>query len=273
MRRVLACLLLGLIAACDTPGSPPGPAPDIEWTWDKAHGTPDTVFMAEMTAGEIAARQRDGARAVIVPVGGLEQNGPHVVTGKHDLIVEEMARRVALARGDMLVARTVSFVPQGRIAPTPTGHMRMPGTISLRQETYEALLRDICESLLATGFETVVMIGDSGGNQLGMRNVAGQLEGVHAIIPYYAVDPQDRSLQAKLGIVHNDDPVHSDYRTEALLSVLNPDHIRYDRRGPSATVRGVELGELDRLTAHGEQFYAHRVALTSKAIDQALAAR
>ena len=53
--------------------------------------------------------------------------------------------------------------------------MSYPGTISLEPATFEALLTDICRSYKAHGFTDIILIGDSGGNQGGMRNVAEAL--------------------------------------------------------------------------------------------------
>ena len=66
------------------------------------------------------------------------------------------------------------LVPEGSIDP-PSGHMRSPGTLSLRQETFEAMLTDAAESLKAHGFKNIIFIGDSGGNQGGQSNVAEAL--------------------------------------------------------------------------------------------------
>jgi creatinine amidohydrolase/Fe(II)-dependent formamide hydrolase-like protein len=65
-------------------------------------------------------------------------------------------------------------VPEGDIDP-PTSHMKYPGTISLSEDTYQRLLTDICASLQAHGFRHIVLIGDSGGNQKGMKEVAAKL--------------------------------------------------------------------------------------------------
>ena len=82
-------------------------------------------------------------------------------------VTEAIARKL----GGTLVAPIVPFVPEGGIDP-PTDHMRYPGTISVTEETFESLLTDICGSLRAHGFRRIVVLGDSGGNQTGMKNVA-----------------------------------------------------------------------------------------------------
>jgi len=53
--------------------------------------------------------------------------------------------------------------------------MRYPGSISVTQETFKCLLTDITSSLRANGFKHLILIGDSGGNQQGMKEVAAEL--------------------------------------------------------------------------------------------------
>ena len=53
--------------------------------------------------------------------------------------------------------------------------MHFPGSISVRADTYVALLTDIAASLRQAGFRDIVLIGDSGGNQAGMATVAEAL--------------------------------------------------------------------------------------------------
>ena len=101
-------LLTALLA-----NSGPSIAQEIEPTWDIAVGGVDTVFLEEMTAGEIAAAIRNGRTSVIVATGGLEQNGPNVATGKHNYVLRVMTDSIARAHGNMLVSSIVQFVPDG----------------------------------------------------------------------------------------------------------------------------------------------------------------
>ena len=96
-----------------------------ESIWDEAVGGVDTVFLEEMTAGEIAAALRNGFTSVIVATGGLEQNGPNVATGKHNVVLRATTEAIARKHGRMLVSSIVQFVPEGQIDP-PTGHMNFP---------------------------------------------------------------------------------------------------------------------------------------------------
>src|SRR5262245_25767903 len=128
---------------------------------------------------EVRDALRAGKTTVIVPTGGVEQNGPYLATGKHNYILRATAEAIARKLGDALVAPVVAFVPEGDLAP-PTGHMRYPGTISLTEDTYQRLLAEICACFRAHGFGHVVLVGDSGGNQKGMREVAARLNGTWA---------------------------------------------------------------------------------------------
>ncbi len=165
----VAFLALGAQASAPSPESPdpasPRPIPVM-----------DTVFLEEMTWMEIRDALTAGKTTVILATGGLEQNGPYLATGKHNYILRATTQAIARKLGDALVAPIVPFVPEGNIDP-PSGHMRYPGTISVRESTYEALLKDICGSLKTHGFKEIVLIGDSGGNQTGMKNVASELNG------------------------------------------------------------------------------------------------
>ena len=135
---------------------------------------PDTVFVEELTWTEVGARLRDGTRSVIVPTGGTEQNGPHMVLGKHNFIIREASERIARELGNTLVAPVIAYVPEGNLSP-PSGHMRYPGAITLPDEHFRVLLEMTARSFAVHGFENVIFIGDSGGNQRGMAAVAEML--------------------------------------------------------------------------------------------------
>ncbi len=133
-----------------------------------------SYWLEELTSMEIRDAISSGTSTVIIATGGIEENGPYLSIGKHNLILQAACPAIAEALGNALCAPTVKFVPEGNIDP-PSGAMKYPGSISVSAETYEALLTDIASSLKQAGFSDIVMIGDSGGNQRGMANVASSL--------------------------------------------------------------------------------------------------
>jgi creatinine amidohydrolase len=125
---------------------------------------PDVVELRDMTWLEVRSAIQSGSTTVIVPTGGIEQNGLHMILGKHDDIVRQAARAIAKDVGRTLVAPVVSFVPQGSYDP-PTGHLRYPGTIGLPEPVFASVLEGIARSLKGSGFKTICFIGDHGASQ------------------------------------------------------------------------------------------------------------
>src|SRR5881392_1417698 len=117
----------------------------------------DTVMMEEMTWMEVRDAMRAGKKTVIVPTGGIEQNGPYLAANKHNVILRATCDRLARKLGDALVAPIVGFVPEGDIDP-PSLHMKYPSTVSVSEETYRRLLEEICACYRTHGFELIVLI-------------------------------------------------------------------------------------------------------------------
>ncbi len=135
---------------------------------------PATVRMADMTWIEVRSAIERGVTTAIVPSGGIEQNGPHMVLGKHDYIVSAAAERISKTLGNTLVTPVVSYVPQGDYQP-PTGNMLFPGTLGIPEPVFAGVLEGIARSLKAAGFKTICLIGDHGGNQAAQAAVAAKL--------------------------------------------------------------------------------------------------
>ena len=167
---------------------------------------PSTVRLAEMTWVEVRSAIAAGHTRVIVPSGGIEQNGPHMILGKHDRIVAWTSERIATELGHTLVAPVIPFVPEGSFTP-PSGHLRFPGTIGVSEEAFAATLDNIARSLKAGGFKTICFIADHGGSMKPQAEVAARLtrewagDGVIVISvdDYYAAagDAQTRYLEAQ----------------------------------------------------------------------------
>ena len=135
---------------------------------------PTSVYLQELSTAEVSAALRAGTRTLIVPVGGTEQNGPHMALGKHNFRVHALAGRIAAELGNALVAPVVAYVPEGRISP-PTEHMRYAGTISIPESAFRGLLDGVARSMAQHGFTDIVFIGDSGNYQDTLKAVAAAL--------------------------------------------------------------------------------------------------
>src|SRR3954466_590172 len=133
-----------------------------------------SVFLDELTWTEVRDAIAAGKTTVIVPVGGTEQSGPHMVLGKHNVRARVLAGRIAATLGNALVAPVIAYVPEGSIDP-PAGHMRFAGTISIPSSTFITLLESAGRSFRAAGFRDIVFLGDHGGYQRDERTAAEHL--------------------------------------------------------------------------------------------------
>lgn len=133
-----------------------------------------SVFVEEMTWQEVQAAIQAGASTAIFYAGSTEQNGPHMVTGKHNVVAHFVAEKIAGRLGNALVYPILPFAPTGDPV-TKTDHMAYPGSVSISESTYSAIARDVSLSARAAGFRNIVLMGDHGGGQDVLGAVAKQL--------------------------------------------------------------------------------------------------
>ena len=86
----------------------------------------------------------------VIPFGSIEQHGPHLPCGTDTIAAELVAHALVEFCGGLYAP----FCPYG-VTPLHAGH---PGTISLRRETFEALVKDVCVELVRMGARTIVFV-------------------------------------------------------------------------------------------------------------------
>lgn len=213
-----------------------------------------SVHLEELTWVEVRDALDQGVTTVIVPTGGVEQNGPHLALGKHDWIVHETAGRIARELGDALVAPVIAYVPEGEIEP-PDGHMRFPGTISLPEPLFQQLLEATARSLRAHGFKTICFLGDSYGNQPAQAGLAARLDRewapavrVFQLSDYYAANGQFEWLLAR-GLTSEQIGGHAGIRDTSELMAVHPQAVR---RSQIRAPHPLHPGELDEDGVSGD---------------------
>ncbi len=238
----------------------------------------NSVWIEELTWMEVRDALATGKTTVIIPTGGIEQNGPYVATGKHNYVLQTACEWIARDLGNALCAPIIKLVPEGNIEE-PSGLMRYPGTISLREETFEMVLDDVASSLRAHGFKDICFIGDSGGNQRGMAAVADALNArwsdarAHYISEYYDNAGIVAYMERELGITEpTDDGYHDFYWITALMMVTDPSTVRYEQRvkAGKATINGVSIAPKEETIEVGKKLTRFRVDQTVKAIKAAI---
>jgi creatinine amidohydrolase/Fe(II)-dependent formamide hydrolase-like protein len=217
---MLAVLLLALpLPAFAQPASPAAQSLNLE----------------DLTWTEVRAAVAAGQRTVLLPFGGTEQNGPAMTLGKHNRRAAALAQEIARELGNALVAPVVPVVPEGRIEP-PTGHLRFPGTLTVRDSAFEAQVEDLAHSLSHAGFSCVVLLGDHGGTQAALERLARRLDqagkGLRVLHPvaYYA--EASRGLTQSLARAGHDAAEagqHAGLADTSLQLAVAPESVRRER--------------------------------------------
>ena len=195
-------------------------------------GAPGRRF-DELTDPEIAAALARSPR-VVLPMGSVEQHGPHLPTGT-DFFA---ATAIALAVAEQLDALVLPLCP---IGVTPM-HMPYPGTVSLRPQTLQAVVADIGSSLAQHGCREFVILNWHEGNIPSLALAAEDLHrdlGLAVVVVQACYVAEERYGPAAGGLTHGG-------MIEA-WSVLacRPDLVHLDRAAGSGDRRQGEL--VDRL--------------------------
>ena len=254
----------------------------------------DTVWIEEQTWMETRDAIKAGKTIAIIGTGGLEQNGPYSPNGKHNYVLRTTCEATARRLKNALCAPIVTLEPGN-----PERQGLTPGSVFISQETFRAVLSDMATSLKSMGFTDIVMIGDSGGNTNGMKEVAAALNAkwsasagatadkqammarVHSVPEYYEEDKWSFAYLKTLGILQKPDvqsatrhDIHDDYHYEALVAVTDPKQLRAEQRQKANrfSINGVELESVDKVVANGKKLAEYRAKITADAILKAIAA-
>jgi creatinine amidohydrolase/Fe(II)-dependent formamide hydrolase-like protein len=231
---------------------------------------PATPYIEELTSPELGARIAAGATTVLVPIGGLEQSGPHIVLGKHNVRARALAGRIAQGLGNTLVAPVVAYVPEGAITP-PAGHMRFAGTISIPEAAFESVLEATARSLCQHGVRDVFFLGDHGGYQKNEERAAARVNRapscrVHALLDYYRATQTSYVAELKRR-GHGDAEIgmHAGLADTALSLAIDPALVRQDllTAGAQAGRAGGVDGDPRRATAELGRLGVDRIVAAS----------
>jgi creatinine amidohydrolase/Fe(II)-dependent formamide hydrolase-like protein len=237
----------------------------------------NSIWIDELTWLEVRDLIADGHTTAIVPTGGIEQNGPYLANGKHNYVLQGACDGIARKLGNALCTPVLKLVPEG-----DPENIRYPGTLSLRQETFIAVLEDVSNSLKSQGFTDVILIGDSGGNQRGLAAAAANLNAhwagsdatAYFIPEFYNYADVLEYMEEELGYVETvDDGHHDDYYITTLMMLTDPTAVRYHQRveAGEATINGLSIYPIHQALEVGKRLMEFRVNVTVEAIAAAMA--
>jgi creatinine amidohydrolase len=175
MHRTLAIVCTIALSAAPAFGQPPTrtrgvAAPRVAPTIGAGASL---VEFEMMTWPEVKSALAAGRTTALVYNGGTEQRGPQNVNGGHTLMGRATVKSIAHKLGNAIAAPVMPFSPNNASAD-------LPGTIGLTPELYAALNEQVVEQLIKTGFRNVVLMGDHGGGQKELGEVARKLDEKHS---------------------------------------------------------------------------------------------
>jgi creatinine amidohydrolase/Fe(II)-dependent formamide hydrolase-like protein len=186
----------------------------------------------KLTWPEVKRELESGRDTVVVAFGATEQHGPHLPLATDALLGDHLAHLVA----DHLDAFEAPTVRIG----CSRHHLAFPGTISIEDSTFHAIVADVVASLAGAGFRRIVLLPTHGGN-FGPLSAAleklSPLEGVEvaaltdlaALLRIAATGRDDHGVPMSEGGLHA-----GEWETSMLLAV-HPELVRMDERAAGFT--------------------------------------
>ena len=176
---------------------------------------------------------------LVLPVGAIEQHGPHLPTGTdtfHAVWVAERSAALAAERTPIVLAPALPFGSSGH-------HLPFGGTMSLTTTTYYAVLTELVESLVGSGFTRIFILNSHGGNhelvQLVARDVVLRCEAHIAAGSWWAI-AWDALVEANAGL-DGRFPGHAGRFETSLVQAMRPDLVVSgslpERDEPTASTR------------------------------------
>jgi creatinine amidohydrolase len=122
-------------------------------------------------------------RIFVVPLGSLEQHGPHLPLFTDSLIIGQIAERVEKQRSEKIVMLPVQWLGH-------SPHHRRFGCVSLDLFPYVELIRGVCRSLIHLGARKILLMNGHGGNDLpckaAQRELKSEFEAMKDLYIVYA---------------------------------------------------------------------------------------
>lgn len=134
-----------------------------------AQSASPNVNFGMMTWPEVKRALQEGKTTALIYNGGTEQRGPQNVNGGHTLIAEAVGTAIAQQLGNALLVPVLPF-SVNRANP------ELPGTIGLSGRVFQEINEEVAVQMIQNGFKNVVLMGDHGGGQKELAELAGKLD-------------------------------------------------------------------------------------------------
>jgi creatinine amidohydrolase len=156
-------LAIGMILLCRCP---------LGWGAE-ATTVASRVDFEMMTWPEVKHAIDQGKTTALIYNGGTEQRGPQNVNGGHTLMGHAVVIAIAEKLGNALAMPVLPF-------SVNEANPELPGTIGLTEPLFEAINEQVAEQTIKNGFKNVVLMGDHGGGQTELKELARKLSEKYA---------------------------------------------------------------------------------------------
>ncbi len=177
----------------------------------------------------------------VLPVGSIEQHGPHLPCGTDTMAAELVADQLA-ERLDAIV------VPLGQFGVTPI-HAGHPGTVSLKRDVFEAYVWNVCEEMADMGVRTFVFVNWHEGNIASLDAVATDLQDR---LPVTVVAAQACYTAQRIYAARGGELTHGGGIETLAVMALDPALVHLDRVSEPSRPEGAD--ELDAMRRSSEVY-------------------
>lgn len=183
----------------------------------------EKIFYHEMSWPEIKSAIEKG-KIPILPVGSVEQHGPHLPLITDAFTAFSICARAAETSGDLLVMPPIYYGYSAH-------HMDFPGTISIKTLNFMGYIYDVCRSLVHHGFRKMIIFNGHGGNvaplQIVARRISEETDSLCALISWWNLAREEisklRESEFPGGMTHS-----CELETSVMLS-LEPEYVRMEK--------------------------------------------
>jgi creatinine amidohydrolase len=196
--------------------------------------TVDRVDLELMTWVEVKDAIAHGMTTALIYNGGTETRGPQAVNGGHTLVAHAKVVEIAKELGNAIATPVLPFSPNNA---SPD----LPGTIGITNDTFKEINKEVAEQLIRNGFKNVVIMGDHGGGQKQLGEVATELDakysgqGIRVVYCDDAYEKSNADYDAWLS--------KNGYSPGGHASINDTSEMMYLEPTPDAWVRGDKLAE------------------------------
>lgn len=233
-------------------------------------------WLAEMTWLELRTAMEQGVNTALLPLGGIEARGSHLVLGANNAVLSAIATRAAKEDGATVIAPVLPFAPE--ISDEDLGKLRWPGTLHISPDSIASAVAEVAASLKLHGIHHLVLLTNQPAAADALRETAQALNktwAVEGVVVGLADVSRDEAFETSLlrrfGVPADQAGDHGGViETAEMLACCN-EGVRQSTlpRTPAAVEASGASGRPDRATSEiGRESLTHKVSVVVSTLNE-----